>query len=576
MTREQQLTIRVERVDDVPLLLGHMERMGLAEEIDRCFRPHGNWGQDLSLGQTTVVWLAYLISQGDHRMSRVEEWAEDLQVTLQRSVSPALRPTSVADDRPARVLRYLAQDEAWARLEDALNRRLIRVYALPTERVRVDMSTVSTYARVTSGGLVQFGFSKDHRPDLPQVKVALATLDPPGMPIRSLVVPGNRADDPCYVPLMQRAHEVLGAGLPYVGDGKMAAAATRATVHRQGDMYLCPAPRTVVSEETLAAYLEEAKAEGRIARWEWEQAEGTTVKGEAFVVEVPMEVNLVGEAVAWTEERRVVRSEAGRARAVRQLEKRLAQAETALRALNARGRGKRRYRTREALVERVEAILARYEVGGLLAVRYRGRVEERRKRGYRGRPGRVERQEDWFVDEVQRDEAALAERRERLGWRVYLTNGKVQGHPLQATDVVRAYRGQYTVERAFHRMKDRPVGITPMDVHRDDHRKGLARLFLLALRVVTVLEYEARRSLAQTGKVLYGLYAGNPKRGTVRPTAERLPEAFKGVPLTLARWENQRIHHVTPLSALQKDILHLLGLSEDLYTSLAAQLDEPP
>ncbi|RME45025.1 MAG: hypothetical protein D6796_11035, partial [Caldilineae bacterium] len=144
------------------------------------------------------------------------------------------------------------------------------------------------------------------------------------------------------------------------------------------------------------------------------------------------------------------------------------------------------------------------------------------------------------------------------------------------TDVVRVYRGQYTVERAFHRMKDRPVGITPMYVRRDDHRKGLVRLFLLALRVVTVLEYEVRRSLAKTGKKLYGLYAGNPKRGTMHPTTERLLDAFKGMHLTLVRWEKQRIHHITPLSTLQKDILHMLGLSEDIYTSLAAQLDKPP
>jgi transposase len=44
--------------------------------------------------------------------------------------------------------------------------------------------------------LFQFGHSKDHRPDLPQVKVMLSTLDPLGVPLATAVVPGHHADDP--------------------------------------------------------------------------------------------------------------------------------------------------------------------------------------------------------------------------------------------------------------------------------------------------------------------------------------------------------------------------------------------
>ena len=42
---------------------------------------------------------------------------------------------------------------------------------------------------------VQFGHSKDHRPDLPQVKVMQAVLDPLGMPLATDVVAGSRADE---------------------------------------------------------------------------------------------------------------------------------------------------------------------------------------------------------------------------------------------------------------------------------------------------------------------------------------------------------------------------------------------
>ena len=77
------------------------------------------------------------------------------------------------------------------RSRGALNQRTIRVYDLKAERVRVDSTTASGYWRVTEDGLFQFGHSKDHRPDLPQVKVMLSALDPLGMPVATQVVSGE-------------------------------------------------------------------------------------------------------------------------------------------------------------------------------------------------------------------------------------------------------------------------------------------------------------------------------------------------------------------------------------------------
>ena len=90
-------------------------------------------------------------------------------------------------------------------------------------------TTASGYWRVTEDGLFQFGHSKDHRPDLPQVKVMLSVLDPLGLPVATDVVPGQRADDPLYLPAIARVRESVGRrGLLYVGDCKMGALETRA------------------------------------------------------------------------------------------------------------------------------------------------------------------------------------------------------------------------------------------------------------------------------------------------------------------------------------------------------------
>jgi transposase len=61
--------------------------------------------------------------------------------------------------------------------------------------VRLDSTTVSGYVHPSPDGLFQFGHSKDHRPDLPQVKIKLSALDPLGLPLGVTLVGGQRADD---------------------------------------------------------------------------------------------------------------------------------------------------------------------------------------------------------------------------------------------------------------------------------------------------------------------------------------------------------------------------------------------
>jgi transposase len=63
---------RIERPDDIPLLLAQMEKMEVAALLDKHFPTHGNW-QGLSLGQVVVVWLAYILSQGNHRLNSVQD-----------------------------------------------------------------------------------------------------------------------------------------------------------------------------------------------------------------------------------------------------------------------------------------------------------------------------------------------------------------------------------------------------------------------------------------------------------------------------------------------------------------------
>ena len=105
-----------ERVDDIPLLISQMQKLGLSGLIDKYFKRHGNW-KGISLGKVVVGWLAYILSQGDHRLNQVEAWAEGLKCTLSTCLDPALRSLDFSDDRLATILDQFSDDQPWDAFE---------------------------------------------------------------------------------------------------------------------------------------------------------------------------------------------------------------------------------------------------------------------------------------------------------------------------------------------------------------------------------------------------------------------------------------------------------------------------
>ena len=78
---QRDLVISTERVDDVALLIGQMVQMGFVEVLDSHLPRH--WTQrGLSWGWTEVIWLAYILTEGDHRKVSVEPYIKGMHHTL--------------------------------------------------------------------------------------------------------------------------------------------------------------------------------------------------------------------------------------------------------------------------------------------------------------------------------------------------------------------------------------------------------------------------------------------------------------------------------------------------------------
>lgn len=572
-----EVEVCTERVADMPLLVHQQRRMGIPAVLDDVIEAHGN-RKGLSIGWLTCLWLGFILSEADHRMIEVEPWAVR-QIDMLSLLSPyPVSREDFTDDRLADILHALSQDQVWEEVETRLGRRLMRVYDLNSDPIRVDSTTVAVYHDADEATLFRHGHSKDHRPDLAQFKVMLGVLDPLGMPLATLVVPGDAADDPLYEPTIVQVRQTVGqGGRLYIGDSKMAALHTRAFLQAGQDYYLTPLPQTGKAPESLTQLLEPV--------WEKQQALErvyTAPQGKAgrkllflgYETTRSQEAEWEGQLLSWQERVLVVFSPSLAKRQRQGLAHRLKRAEREVQALTPPGgRGRRQWKNLAPLQQAVQAILKKRRVEGLLEVTVRREVQQHQVRRYRDRPARIEERVRYVV-QVQRGEEAIRAARRSMGWRLYVVNAPAKRLPL--AEAVGAYRGAPVIERDFRRLKGRPLGIRPLYVQRDDHAKGMVRLLSLALRVLTLTEHGVRRKLKQANEALPGLYPGLPKRETVRPTTERLLRTFKEITLTVVRLPGQTICHITPLSDLQRRILELLGLPSSIYEDLALQARANP
>ena len=570
-----ELTITTERIDDFPLLLAVMQRMGLPGILDHHLKRHG-LHEGLSWGWIAVIWLAHILSQGDHRKLPVQGWVRQAQETIIRITGlTALSELDFTDDKLTKLLARLSQPALWQAIEQEVGVNLIRVYELPTQRVRLDATTVSGYHAGATSGLLQFGHSKDE-PTLRQVKVMVAALDPLGMPVVTEVVAGNEADDPLYVPAIARVVGIIKtAGLLFVGDCKMSAVATRAYVQGLGHHYLCPLAQTGHTPTAMAQWIAAANAQPEtLQALHITSADGCAqLLAQGCTFERVVQVTTDAASQEWTERVLLVRMERLRQRQLATLAERLAKATAQLLALTpAPGRGKRQIQTQADLVAAGTTILQRHGVDGLLTYTFERQETRHCKYVGRGRGGAQRPQQEtvtvrYQVTAVAHNAAALAAHEQTLGWRAYVTNAPTAELTWDAA--ILAYRDEWLIERGFHRLKGAPLSLDPLFVKRDDQVAGLTNLLSLAVRLLTLVEFVVRRNLKQNHAQLVGLLPQNPNKAIDNPTTERLLQAFRQVTLTIIDLPGQRIRHVTPLTPLQLRILELLELSPALYAALA-------
>jgi transposase len=571
-----QAVVVTEQIDDVILLIGQMLHMGLPQSIDQAIPRHGPQ-RALSWGWTATIWLAYILTEGDHRKVSVVEYIEKTGNSLRVLTGQSIDVMDFDDDRLTHLLTHFSRDVIRDRIERVLGRNCIEVYQLKPQVVRCDTTTISGHHAVKEAGVMQWGHSKGD-PTLPQCKLATATLDvgDAGLPLATAVWSGDTADDGVYVPLATQVTDLLQqTGLLFVGDSKMSSRRNRETIATAGQYYLCPLPRTGETAQAMPGWISDGilkdDAQELTGIYRDHEPGQPVLIAKAYEMERPL-LAATATTAAVMERVLIVQSLASAHAQGQRLENRLQAAQQALAALTPPpGRGKRQIRHESDLQVAIAAIETQHGVTGLLTVTYERecRVETRyvgRGRGTAHREQRHREQVRYQITAVTRNDAVMAAARQRLGWRAYVTIAPLD--ELSLAEAVLGYRHQYRGEHVYKRIKSH-LNIEPLLVQRDDQIKGLTFLLTLGIRVLTLLEFVVRRSLAATNTTLSGLFPDRPEKETAQPTAERLLKAFSGLTMVTIKdcTGNVLFRGLQTLSNLQSTILQVLGF-EELYVNL--------
>lgn len=338
-----------------------------------------------------------------------------------------------------RALDHLQPDHTIP-MQARLYENIRRAYGYECERLDIDIT--STYFEGEECVLAEYGHSRDHRPDRPQIVVAFV-VDQKGVLVTHRVWPGNRSDAKSLKPVDRTLAREFGLDAPRVVDRGMATRENLGYMDRKGERYLVALRADIRSTgllEEIATPREQWTdvGEGEVA--------ASAIRGRRKYV------------VAWSPHV----AEANRGERMRRVEK----AEVELKRLR-EAVEKGEVTSRKQRDGRVGHILRRHRVTHYLHVR-----------GHR----------EGFGFEVERT-PTLERAGEGDGYQVFVTTEL----DLSEREVVESYRTRDQVEKAIRTLKH-VLGLHPMYVRTREHVTGHVFVCALAYQLRSILRMKLQQS----------------------------------------------------------------------------------
>jgi Transposase DDE domain len=235
-------TIRLERLrdfGDVWLAWGLWRMLGLDELLERLIEPGR---EDVSWGTMAAILTLARFCEPSSELHIADTWYR--RTALEELLGVA--PEQVHTDRLYKALdQFLPHKEA---LEKHLRQRLGELFELRCELLLYDVTSTYFEGEMSSCPLAKRGYSRDSRPDRPQVCIGLVVTEE-GFPLGYEVFAGNTHDSKTVQTIVESMEEKYGAlGRIWVLDRGMVSEENLKFLRQRGGQYIVGTPKAMLRQ----------------------------------------------------------------------------------------------------------------------------------------------------------------------------------------------------------------------------------------------------------------------------------------------------------------------------------------
>lgn len=228
------------------LVLTYVERIGLAAAVNRYCQRVG----DISEGTVmTVLVVNRLLAPCP--LDQVAKWVEDTGLHLLLGIP---NPRLLNYHRLADTLQAVFHH--WRVIAAEVTLNAVQQFGLKVEAIHYDLTSVCFCGEYAGSSWVEFGYSRDHRPDLKQVNIGLSTTadGEVALPGASGIHPGNTNDATTTVPNYQKLQALCErSDILVTGDRIMQSTGNMLAIARAHGRFLGPVDWTPKLRRLVAA-----------------------------------------------------------------------------------------------------------------------------------------------------------------------------------------------------------------------------------------------------------------------------------------------------------------------------------
>jgi transposase len=547
-----------ERLDHLGIVAGVCQEIGLAAWLDA--QDPGN-RQQVSVGTATVAMILNGLGFSNRQLYLVPQYFSNKPV--EHLLGAGIRAEMLNDDCLGRTLDWLYAHDP-TKLFAGIASRARQIFGIKAQQVHVDTTSFSVSGQYAIAGegtvpeagaelsaseasviAITYGYSRDHREDLKQWMIALATTHDGDVPLFLQPLDGNSSDKVSLLAAITAIQAQLWEAKEepgiYVADSGVYSESNMRQLNQAGVKWVSRVPE---SSKEAKAVLQEGSDE-------WQRGEDGSIQWYSRVMDLPQ----------GTERWLIVRTQASQQRAQVSLQRQVtaAQASWQQKCWHLSNR-------RFACEADARTALERELKGKPTWLEVRSEIIAHPRHAGKGRPRKDASPptHQWqIVATVTVHPQRLAEEVSRKACFIVGTN-VTDLKVLADQELVTTYKEQGGVERGFRFLKDPLLLASSVFVKKPERIIALSLIMVLCLLVYRLAEVRLRSRLAQTNQTI----PDQVHKPTARPTMRWVFLCFEGIELLHVRTAVTSLTLVLGLQAVHRLILQLLGpLYEQIYTS---------